>query len=137
MPEKKEDKKVEKTVKFLTKEDLTKEDDLKVQEISVPEWGGKVRMKEMNGDEHDEFETFCGNNVEVVNGVKKVTSTRLMKAKVLSITIKDEADKRILSVEDLEAFNKKSGVVLDRLWEVARDMNALSEEKAEEIRKNS
>lgn len=43
---------------LLSREDILGIDDLKTAEVEVPEWGGKVRIRELTGSEREEFDSM-------------------------------------------------------------------------------
>jgi len=120
------------TEKILTKDAILGVTDYQVQEVEVPEWGGKVLMRTLSGKGRDEFESNVtsktqGNKVDV----------RGLKALLLSLVIVDEAGEPLFTQKDLDALNNKSSEVITRLFEVASKMNGIGEEAVEQAEKNS
>ena len=125
------DAKEMKKVVMLTKENILDANDLPIQEVSVPEWNGSVRLKTMSGKERDVFEG-------IIQKQKKGQLIDLtgLKAMLLSLTIIDEAGFLLFSEADLEKLNGKSSKAINDLFEIATEMNGIGEEAVEELRKN-
>lgn len=117
---------------FLTKEQILKADDLKQEEVDVPEWGGKVLVRALNGKERDEFEKtvfFEKGKVEKENWTN-------LRARLVALTVVDEKKKRLFTLNDIEALGSKSASALDRLFTVSMKLSGLSKEDAEKMTKN-
>jgi len=107
--------------------------DLEVRILDVPEWGGQIRLKTMDGTRRDMFDAelqkrrISDNEVDI----------REMKALLLVLTAVDDSDQMIFELRDVKELNKKSGAVLDRLWDDIRQMNGIGQSNLEEMTKNS
>ncbi len=107
---------------------LTKEQvhDVESKVIDVPEWGGEVKIRAMPTCDRIEFEkkqAACKTELEsIVN--------------LLIYTIVDDNNKRIFSDDDFNLLAEKSAKVLVKLFEVAIDLNTLTNAKMEEKAKN-
>lgn len=117
---------------FLTKEAILKSDDLVTEEVEVPEWGGKVLVRTFQGTQKDKFEqkimTSPGESVDMEG----------MRALLISLTVVDEDGNLIFDNNgDVEALGKKSALALDRVFDVAKRLNALTNADVEELGKNS
>ena len=117
---------------FLSKEDILCKDDLKYEIVDCPEWGGKVRLKTMTGLERDNFESSL---FEGKTGSEKMNYKNL-RAKLLALCIVDEEGKRLFVDREVDALGNKSAKVLDKLYDVARKLNAIGEKEVEELTKN-
>jgi len=120
--------------KFLTKEDVASVSDIKVEEIDVPEWGGVVRMKEMNGIGRDAFEK------EVTARTDKDSSMDItgLRPLLLSLVLCDSQGVLLYEgAEGVEILNGKSAKVVGRLFEKAQTMNNIGETALEQAEKNS
>jgi len=104
--------------------------DLPQEAVVVPEWGGvTVYVRTLTGAERDEYEGFMF--------LAKGASYRNMRAKLLSLALRDEAGNAIFSAADVEALGGKSSVPIDRLADIARDLSGLHDDAAEEAEGNS
>lgn len=118
----------------LTKEQIVETQDLKTETVNVPEWGGDVILTTMSGKRRDEWENLVQSRQ--VNG--KVKDIRGIKNTLLALTMVDEYGVQLFEGDDgIDELAQKSGAVIDRLFEKAQRLNALSDEDVEELRKNS
>lgn len=118
---------------LLGRNDILGFDDIKTEDVSVPEWGGVVRVKAMNGFERDAFE---GSLVET-RGKMQVVKMDNVRAKLVAKTVIDENGDLIFTVGDIEALGRKSAAALDRVFSVAQRLSKISDTDVEELIKNS
>lgn len=114
---------------MLNKKEILEVQDIKKVEVAVPEWGGSVFIKEMNGVERESWEQ------SLYPGGKK--DLRRIREKLLVRTIVDDTGERIFGDKDIESLGQKSGIVLNRLFEKSQEVNGLRTEDVEERSKNS
>lgn len=113
------------------KEEILGLQDLKVEEVEVPEWGGrKVRVSQMSGLDRDAYE------LEAYHERKAGTTARNVRARLVARCVVDEAGARVFGEGDIEALGAKNAKALDRLYDKARDLNGLSASEAKEIEGN-
>ena len=118
---------------LLTKTEILSANDLKTEDVNVPEWGGAVRVRSFTGRERDAFEA------SMVRGEGKDRKVDLsnMRARLVGLTVIDEAGLRLFSDEEVDLLGAKSGAALDRVFAVAQHLNGLSGADVEELTKNS
>lgn len=114
---------------LLTKSAILGADDLKHEDVYVPQWGGTVRVRTMNGLERDEFRAAIAAEGAVPVG--------RFSAALLAATIVDEAGVRVFTADDMAALQAKSAASLDVPAAVAMRLNALGATATEEAVKNS
>jgi hypothetical protein len=113
----------------LTKDQILKANDLQTKEVKVKEWGGSVRLKEMDGLERDAFESRFSSLSEEGKNMEAITF-------MLSLVMVDENGRKLFETpEEMKALTKKNPNVLVRLFDEASKLNALAED-AEESKKN-
>jgi hypothetical protein len=119
--------------KYLTRDEIMAAQDVQFEDVSVPEWGGEVRVKSLMGEERDALEAT------MIQGKGKNTSVNLanLRAKLVARSIVDESGQRIFSDTDIFALGKKSAAALSRVYEVAQRLSGISAEDVEELTKNS
>lgn len=115
----------------LTKNAIVAAVDLTKERADVPEWGGYVYVSSMTGTDRDAWESEIISVGE--NGTAKQTLDNI-RAKLLSKTIVNDNGDRIF--DDPVELGKKSGAVLGRLFEVAKKLNAVSNDDVDELAKN-
>lgn len=108
--------------------------DLPREPVTIPEWtidGAPVRLwvRTMTGDERDAYEMWC---------VRQKDGDLVgIRAKLVCLCTVDEDGARVFQDKDAAALGKKSVAALQRLFNAARKLNALSSADVEELEKNS
>ena len=118
---------------LLTKSAILAANDLKTQDVDVPEWGGAVRVRAFSGRERDAFEASM---VRGDGKDRKVDLTN-MRARLVALSVVDEAGQRVFTDEEVDLLGAKSGAALDRVFAVAQELNGLSGADVEALAKNS
>ena len=118
---------------LLSKTAILAADDLQTEELEVPEWGGAVRVRSFTGRERDAFEASM---VRGDGRDRKVDLTN-MRARLVGLTVIDEAGQRLFTDEEVDLLGAKSGAALDRVFAIAQKLNGLSGADVEELSKNS
>ena len=116
---------------MLNKDQILKADDLKTSIEDVPEWGGKVKIKQMTGSERDAFEQATYRK----NGKDYEVNMKDMRARLCASCIIDDKGVRIFDDADIVELSKKSAIVLDRLFTACQELNSLSQKDVEELGK--
>lgn len=109
--------------KLLTNPDeILNADDFRYTEVSVPEWGGKVRIKSMTAAQRD-----------ILSKAIKTKGESEAAELALVMCIVDEEGNRIFKQEHIAGLKKKSVAPIARIMEA---IAALSGGKSEDIDKN-
>ncbi len=98
-------------------------EDSPFEEVDVPEWKEKIRIRTMSGEERYEFES-------------SLTDTKNIMVRMLAVTLCDLEGNRLFTLEDMEKLNKKNSKVLIRLFSKAKKLNAIDKSDIEELTKN-
>jgi hypothetical protein len=113
----------------LGRNDVLKADDLSRELVAVPEWGGEVWVRSMNGAERDKFEASIvqqrGNNREL--------NMANIRAKLAAMSICDENGKRLFGDEDIQALGQKSAAALQRVFTAAQRLSGIGEDATAEL----
>jgi len=117
---------------MLTKEQILDIEDLNHEDVEVPEWGGKVRMRCMTGTERDSFEASI---YKIEGGNTKVVRDNF-RANLVARCLIGEDGNRLFSDKEALQIGKKNSQVLNRLFEIAQRVNGLTAEDQEELLKN-
>ena len=118
---------------LLTREQILSAPDLQYEIVSVPEWGGEVRVRGLTGAERDAYEK----SLIEQRGNRAIYNPVNARARLVALCVVDEHGKRLFSDADVEAPGRKHAVALTRVWEVARRLSGLTAEAVEELEKNS
>lgn len=110
---------------YLSKDDILGASDTPFSDVDVPEWGGVVRVKGLNGTERDRFEAgMIGKDYENV------------RARLVAMAIVDDDGKRLFNDRDVLALGRKSGRALQRVFEVAQRLAGLLPDDIEQMTEN-
>ncbi len=116
--------------RFLTKKDILAAEDVKLELLSVPEWGGHVYVRVMSGTDRDAFEAGIASRP---GGPPNLANVR---ARLCALCVCDDKGVRLFSDHEVGELGKKSGAALNRVFEAAQRLNALTDEEVEELAKN-
>lgn len=119
-------------VKFLSRDDILQVKDIKTEVVQVPEWGGAVKVKGLNGTQRNEYEQ----SLIDMNGKNVKMNMKNAVAKLVALTVVGEDGKRLFEQADVEALGQKSGAALNRIYEVAMRLSGLSDADMDELTKN-
>jgi hypothetical protein len=119
--------------KALTAQAILKAEDLPKRRVEIPEWGGHVFVRELTGTERDEYEQRF---VNVATGERRPNVPN-MRAWLVTMCAIDDKGKRLFVNAQVDAVGSKSAGVLTRLFEVAADLNGLSDDSVEAESKKS
>jgi hypothetical protein len=111
----------------LTKDQILAASDAVIKTVDVPEWGGAVGVKAMNGLERDAFHATVG---------EKPTNARFSAA-LLVATVVDDTGAPVFTADDVDALMKKSAIAVARVFDVSLALNALGPKAVEDAAKNS
>lgn len=116
----------------LKRNQILEADDIKVELVPVPEWGGDVYVKGLNGTERDKFEA---STVTVTRGGRQKQNLENLRARLIVLTVIDPDDNGLplFTEADVAKLGKKSAVALDRVFTVARKVSGLNQEDIEEL----
>ena len=108
----------------------------KLTKVSVPEWDCDVWVRTISGAERDSFEAACF--VERKRGRKRSRELSLVnfRARLTVLCACEEDGKPAFMPGDVDWLGAKSGVALNRVFEVAQRVNGFTEEDVEELAGN-
>ena len=98
----------------LSKDQILSARDFKTKEVPVPEWGGDILVRSLDGAGRDKIEAaFLSKETEG------------LKAMVVALTVCDENGKLLFEQADVERLQAKSAEVLERVFEAAWEISGL------------
>ena len=123
----------------LSKEQILRKDDIRTEEVSVPEWGGEVLIKSLDGEGHEEYQRFVMENAQKEGGIEiKLPDGRTTRVnpdglvfKVCALHIVDDNGQRVFTEDELR---HKSHKALNRIFKAAQILSGLDENADKEIR---
>lgn len=118
---------------MLTRDQILNAQDIQTEEVSVPEWGGTVLVRALDGEERDALEA------SMIQGKGKNAQVNLknLRAKLAARSMVDENGKRLFEDGDIPALAKKSAAALNRVYEAAQRLSGITPEDVDELTKNS
>ena len=119
---------------LLTREDILKADDRPTETVHVPEWGGDVLVRGLDGRGRDSyFATHDGTG----RGNGNVMDTTNATAKLVASCIVTEDGEPLFTMDDVNALGAKSGAALNRVFDAAQRLSGLSDDDLDELKKAS
>ena len=118
--------------KLLTRQDILSIRDIRAEVVSVPEWGGDVKIKAMSGKERDAWESALFQ----ISGKDVTMNKENLRAKLVALTAVDEANVRLFTEADIEALGAKSAAALDRVYQASQRLSGLTPDDIKELEKN-
>jgi len=119
--------------KLLSKDEILNVEDWSREEIFIPEWKGSVIVRGLTASERDDFEA----NIFTGDGKNRKFNHKDLRARLLSLTICNEAGERLFSDADIEKLGKKNGKVMDRLFGISQKLSGIGQTDLEDLLKNS
>lgn len=118
---------------LLSRDAILSASDIKSEDVSVPEWGGTVRVKGLTAAQRDVFES----QVMTMRGKDVNVNMAGIRALMASMAIVDDEGKPLFSKADVKALGEKSGAALDRVFEVVTRLSGIGDDDVDELAGNS
>ena len=118
--------------KLLTRDQILQADDIRKEVVHVPEWGGDVMVYGLSGRERDQFESGA---LDLSTG-KAVMELVNLRARLCALAIRDENGQHLFSEDDIDLLGKKSASALQRVFETAQRLSAMTSQDVETLTKN-
>lgn len=117
---------------FLGREAILDADDRQYETVECPEWGGKVRVRGLNGTQRDAYEASLVKG----NGASREMNLANARAKMVVLAVVDSEGRAIFTAEDVRGLGRKSAAPLERIFDAARRLSGMSEEDVEKLTEN-
>jgi len=118
--------------RLLTRQEILSIRDIRTETVFVPEWGGAVKIRAMTGKERDAWETALFQ----IDGKDVKMNKENLRAKLVALTVVDEAGQRLFTEADVEALGSKSASALDRVYQASQKLSGLTPDDIKEMEKN-
>lgn len=118
---------------LLSKEQIWSANDIQYEDVSVPEWGGEVRVRGLSGRERDRFEA---DSLKQKKGQREVNLENI-RARLVVACVVDENFKPLFDKSDIMRLGEKSASALERVFKAAQKLSGMSDEDMEELAGNS
>lgn len=121
-------------MKALSRDDILKSEDLGSQRVEIPEWGGYAFIRVMTDEDRDGWDEWLWANKEASasSGGSPMLGAR---RELVARTLVDEHGKRLFA--NSTELKGKSAKVIDRLFDIASELNALGPRAVAQAKKNS
>jgi hypothetical protein len=118
---------------YVSLETIANASDIKYEEVDVPEWGGTARIRQMTVDAMTQF---YEENFDLESGDATLKDRRFL-TRLLARTLVDEDNKPLFDNEEagVALLSNRSFATVNRLANVAVEMNRLSDADVEEAKK--
>lgn len=118
---------------FLTRERILAIEDRQIEIVPVPEWGGKVRVKGLNGRERDLLES----TIMEQRGRDMKANLQNYRAKLVVLSCVKHDGAPLFNLADVRLLGEKSAAAIARVADVASRLAGLTPADVEELTKNS
>jgi hypothetical protein len=118
---------------LLSKGEIFAADDRVFEDVDVPEWGGTVRLRGLNGTERDAYEASMQKQV----GGKQVQDLRNFRARLVALSAINEDGTTMFEQNEVAALAKRSSVALSRLFDAACRLSGITDEDVKDLEGNS
>lgn len=110
--------------------------DLKHIDVDVPEWGGTVRLAELSSRDRSIIEaTTIGVKGQAVQ--IRIEAFKTLRERVVAAAMVDDQGIRLYKDTELDALGKKSGQVVERLFDIVQDLSGMTPKAAQDAEGNS
>jgi len=121
----------------LNRDQILAADDLLTEAVNVPEWGGEVLVRGLNGTGRDEFEASMITMRGPMGKEQAIRDTANIRAKLVARCIIGDDGEPMFTQSDVHELGKKSCAALDRIFEVAARLSGIADDDLEELGKDS
>jgi hypothetical protein len=116
----------------LSKADILGASDLPTASVNVPQWGGDVQIRTLNGVEREELEK----RIQRFKQTSGVSAKSAVRAVAVVMSAVDDNGQPLFSDVDTEALALKSGAALDLIFDEILEHNGMTKRAAEDLAKN-
>lgn len=120
-------------MKLLSKDQILGKDDRAYKDVEVAEWGGSIRLQAMSSAERDDYEAeaYLANKDGGAKAFKNLRARLVAKC-----AVDDDGELVFVSPADVRALGKQSAAIINRLFDVCRELNGLTQADVEELEGN-
>ena len=104
---------------------------MRMEAVSIPEWGGEVYVRSFGGEARDSWE---GEQAQLYQADKGHQNFR---ARLVVACVCDQDGNLLFKPQDAKWLGTKNAKALDRIFEVAKRLNGIGEAEIDELKKTS
>ena len=116
-------------MKLLTRDQILSAEDRPFDEVEVPEWGGTVRVAGLTGSQREQYDR------SMLNEAGKIDQADF-KTKLVALSIVDENDEPMFTIDDVVALRNKSDTALNRVFAAADGLSLVTLNAIDGVEKN-
>lgn len=116
-------------IKELSAEDILAVEDSAIVPLDVPEWGGRVYIRTLTGEERDAFEI----STTRINGKNREQNLQNVRAKLSAMAMCNDRGVRLFTDSQVAALGRKSSKALNRVFDKAVEVNAMNPEDVDRL----
>ena len=114
---------------FLSASQILEQPTLVIEELEVPEWKGRVRVKMLSAKERDDFEA---STVEFKNGQQRPNIANL-RARLVQMAVVNEDGTRMFTKHDIKVLGDLPAAGLQRVFNKIQEMSAITDKDMEDL----
>lgn len=107
---------------LLSKDQILSADDTQYEDVPVPEWGGEVRIRGLSGTEVDRYEQSV---LRLRKGKQDLALMNATARLVAWCMIDEDGSRLFVNEDEVKELGKKSGVALQRCFDIAAKLSGL------------
>lgn len=115
---------------FLDARGILEQPTLVIEELFVPEWKGKIRLKMLSAKERDDFETSL---VKVGKNGRQELNNANFRARLVQLAAVKEDGSPMFTRHDIKVLGNLPAAGLQRVFNKINEMSAFSEEDLKEL----
>lgn len=119
---------------LLSFDDIIAADDIQTEYVSVPEWGGRVRVRSLSGEERGHALAAMRAHGKQIKDEDEANT--FWYARIIAESLIDGAGKRIAGQSKALALTKKNGAALTRIYKVCARLSGIGQEEEEQARED-
>ncbi len=109
------------------KDQILAAEDRPYEDVDVPEWSCKVRIRGLSGTERDAYEAKAVKLRQDGKGVEELRLKDFRSRLLVKCLYDPETDERIFGDNEVAHLGAKSGVVIDRLHDTAHRLSGMDD----------
>lgn len=123
---------------LLTKDAIFALNDLLFEDVEIPEWNGRLRVRGMTAAQRDAYEQSLIDARSDARGRTKVEANFTnAKARLAVQCVIDANGQRVFTDAEAAALGQKSASAVNRIAQVAQRLSGMSKEDLDDLEKNS
>lgn len=120
--------------RFATRDAIFGMDDRRYEELFIPEWDMKVKVRSLTAGERDRYEV---NSIEEKSNGNRSIKMRNLRSRMVVLVTCDEHCRPLFRSEDVDMLSGRSAAALQRIFEVGQRLAGMTKEDVDELAGNS